>query len=129
VQQPRRAAGEIGAAGDVKPDQPLPLGGAAHRAGSLLAMPSADDIVLGENRMSEPPRPQGLEMSAAERAFIYLCMERWNMWDDLFGFYPRSIGELDYMITHYLYERYPGLVHESPVKELYLRAGMEVEGV
>jgi spore photoproduct lyase len=51
--------------------------------------------------------------------FIYLCMERWDVWQKVLGYAPASIDHLDYLITKSLYDRFPGLVHARPVLEQY----------
>ncbi len=56
---------------------------------------------------------------AEERPFVYLCMERWDMWDKVLGYHPRSIGHLDYLMVRSLEQRFPGLVHQSPELALY----------
>jgi spore photoproduct lyase len=96
------------------------------------------EMVLGDDNKYRYVRPlrawmyrhllERLEQHGACSSFVYLCMERWNMWDDLFDDYPESIGELDFRMTHYLYRRYPGLVHCRPERELYLKAGKVAEG-
>lgn len=52
---------------------------------------------------------------------IYLCMERWDVWDKVFGYHPPSIEHLDYIFASSLYERY-GLTKEPPLKEMYKKA-------
>lgn len=37
---------------------------------------------------------------------VYLCMERWDVWDKVFGSHPESIGHLDYLFAKSLYDRY-----------------------
>ncbi len=49
---------------------------------------------------------------------IYLCMERWDIWDKVFGFHPDSIGHLDYLFAKSLYERY-GLTEKPPERVDY----------
>jgi spore photoproduct lyase len=49
---------------------------------------------------------------------VYLCMERWDVWDKVFGHHPYSAGHLDYLFAQSLYERF-GLLHEFPRKEMY----------
>lgn len=51
--------------------------------------------------------------------FVYLCMERWDVWQRIFGRSPQSIGHLDYLMTRSLYQRFPGLVHQEPDRALY----------
>lgn len=49
---------------------------------------------------------------------VYLCMERWDVWDKVFGYHPESIGELDYIIAKSLYDRY-GMGNVPPDKDMY----------
>ncbi|UCH80268.1 MAG: hypothetical protein JSW20_11055 [Nitrospiraceae bacterium] len=46
---------------------------------------------------------------------VYLCMERWDVWEKVFGTYPESISHLDYLFARSLYRRY-GLGIAEPVK-------------
>ncbi len=48
----------------------------------------------------------------------YLCMERWDVWDKVYGRHPDSTGHLDYLFAESLYRRY-GLGGEQPQRELY----------
>ena len=54
-----------------------------------------------------------------EAPFVYLCMERWDVWERVIGFAPPSIAHLDYLIAKSLCERYPGLVPVPPSLEHY----------
>ncbi|UCF87296.1 MAG: hypothetical protein JSV71_00885 [Nitrospiraceae bacterium] len=54
----------------------------------------------------------------------YLCMERWDVWERVFGYCPDSVGHLDYLFARSLYERY-GLGSELPQRELYEKADMK----
>lgn len=49
---------------------------------------------------------------------VYLCMERWDVWDKIFGYHPDSPGHLDYLFAQSLYERY-GLFPGPPIREAY----------
>ena len=51
--------------------------------------------------------------------FIYLCMERWDMWDKIMDIQPRSIGELDYMFADHFHHFYPTVNPQIPNLELY----------
>ncbi len=42
----------------------------------------------------------------SEDNLVYLCMERWDVWDKIFGYHPDSPGHLDYLFARSLYERY-----------------------
>lgn len=48
----------------------------------------------------------------------YLCMERWDVWDRVFGYHPDSAGHLDYLFARSLYERY-GLGTTLPDRKDY----------
>lgn len=54
-----------------------------------------------------------------KKPFVYLCMERWDMWDKVLGYHPHSIGHLDYLMVRSLEQRFPSLVHQSPEFTLY----------
>jgi len=49
---------------------------------------------------------------------VYLCMERWDVWDKIFGHHPDSIGHLDYLFAKSLYDRY-GLGRTPPDRGQY----------
>ncbi len=51
---------------------------------------------------------------------VYLCMERWDVWDKVFGYHPESIGHLDYLFAKSLYDRF-GLGVQKPEREDYER--------
>ncbi|RAP24100.1 DNA photolyase [Candidatus Marinamargulisbacteria bacterium SCGC AG-343-K17] len=51
--------------------------------------------------------------------FIYLCMERWDMWDKIMDIQPRSIGELDYMFADHFHRFFPVVNPQIPNLELY----------
>ena len=53
--------------------------------------------------------------------FIYLCMERWDMWDKIMDIQPRSIGELDYMFADHFHRFYPTVNPQIPNLDLYLK--------
>jgi hypothetical protein len=61
-----------------------------------------------------------LKKYVPETILIYLCMERWDVWDKVFGSHPESVGHLDYLFAKSLYERF-GLGAEQPKKEHYPR--------
>ncbi|NQY73209.1 MAG: hypothetical protein HRT90_00435 [Candidatus Margulisbacteria bacterium] len=50
---------------------------------------------------------------------IYFCMERWDVWQKVLGYTPRSSGHLDFLFTQSLHDRFPGLVHLKPNLKLY----------
>ncbi len=49
---------------------------------------------------------------------VYLCMERWDVWDKVLGYHPDSIEHLDYLFAKSLYDRY-GIGTKSPEREGY----------
>lgn len=57
---------------------------------------------------------------------LYLCMERWDVWERVFGYSPDSVGHLDYLFARSLYERYR-LGREFPQRGLYEKANIENE--
>jgi spore photoproduct lyase len=67
---------------------------------------------------------RAIRQRAPEDVFVYLCMERPDVWKRVFGRHPRSGGHLDYLLTESLYRRYPGLVHERPDRALYDPPGL-----
>lgn len=59
-----------------------------------------------------------LKKYVSEKNLIYLCMERWDVWDKVFGYHPDSIGHLDYLFAESLYARY-GIGEDVPLKDEY----------
>jgi spore photoproduct lyase len=51
--------------------------------------------------------------------FVYLCMERADMWDKVLGYHPESANHLDYLMTESLDQRFPNLVHQTPTRSDY----------
>jgi spore photoproduct lyase len=49
---------------------------------------------------------------------IYLCMERWDVWEKVFGYRPHSIAHLEYIFAQSLYERY-GITEKPPDRDRY----------
>ena len=91
---------------------------------------TSDEMALGSDGKVRYVKPKRIEMYKAIYETIqthfpdvltYLCMERWDMWDKVFGYHPSSIGDLDYMFTKSLRDRYPHLIKEEPQKELYIK--------
>lgn len=89
----------------------------------------AEEMVLGNDGKVRYPKPLRIDMyrtiyrsirnAFGNAPFVYLCMERWDMWDVVLGYHPTSIGDLDYLMTQDLFKRFPGLVHEEPNADLY----------
>ncbi len=87
------------------------------------------EMVLGDDakvRYVKPLRVQMYELLNEELNkhisqinLVYLCMERWDVWDKVFGYHPESIGHLDYIFARSLYERY-GIGAEPPDIKHYI---------
>lgn len=86
------------------------------------------EMVIGDDAKMRYVKPVRVEMYRtlygelkkyiSKENIVYLCMERWDVWDKVFGYHPESIGHLDYLFARSLYERY-GL-GETPKREDYL---------
>jgi spore photoproduct lyase len=59
-----------------------------------------------------------LRKHISDRNLVYLCMERWDVWEKVFGSCPESINHLDHLFAKSLYERY-GLGNKEPVTDDY----------
>jgi spore photoproduct lyase len=57
---------------------------------------------------------KSIRKHGGDAPFIYLCMERWDVWKKVLGYAPTSIDHLDYLIAKSLFDRFPGLVHTRP---------------
>ena len=89
------------------------------------------EMVLGDDAKVRYVKPLRLMMykflystlrkQVLKENLIYLCMERWDVWDRVFGSYPHSSGHLDSLFAQSLYERY-GLIENPPQRELYEKA-------
>jgi spore photoproduct lyase len=55
------------------------------------------------------------------KPLIYLCMERWDMWDKIMDIQPRSIGELDYIFAQHFHHQFPNINPQIPNKDLYIK--------
>ena len=85
---------------------------------------SLAEMVLGSDgkmRYVKPLRTQmyqSLYQSLQDHAdgplFLYLCMERWDVWDAIFGSHPDSIGHLDYLFADSMRARFPQLAVPEP---------------
>ena len=87
------------------------------------------EMVLGDDAKMRYVKPVRVEMYRtlyreigkyiSKKNLVYLCMERWDVWDKVFGYHPESIGRLDYLFAKSLHERY-GL-GERPLEGNYVR--------
>ncbi len=90
---------------------------------------TAAEMVLGDDGKMRYVKPLRMQMYrrfydalrdyGGDNPFVYLCMERWDVWERLFGERPDSSGHVDYLFTRSLFERFPGLVHTPPERALY----------
>jgi spore photoproduct lyase len=88
------------------------------------------EMVLGDDAKIRYVKPLRVEMYRylynalrkyiSNDTLIYLCMERWDVWDKVFGSHPESVEHLDYLFAKSLYERF-GLGAGQPTKECYMR--------
>jgi len=86
------------------------------------------EMVIGDDAKMRYVKPVRVEMYQtlygelkkyiSKENIVYLCMERWDVWDKVFGYHPESIGHLDYLFARSLYERY-GLGGGPPVRGKY----------
>ena len=87
------------------------------------------EMVLGDDGKVRYVKPLRLELyhliynaiqkQLSKDIMTYLCMERWDVWKRVFGYYPKSTDHQDYLFAESLYSRFPGLVHQSPNLSLY----------
>lgn len=57
---------------------------------------------------------QQLQQQFTTLPFIYLCMERRDIWDRVLGWSPDSTAHLDYLMTEHLWTNFPTLVPQRP---------------
>jgi spore photoproduct lyase len=92
---------------------------------------TCQEMVTGSDNKVRYVKPIRIEMYAlmfnkmrelwGQDPFIYLCMERWDMWDKIMDIQPRSIGELDYMFADYFHRFFPSVNPEIPNLDLYIK--------
>jgi spore photoproduct lyase len=85
------------------------------------------EMVLGDDAKMRYVKPVRVEMYRtlyreikkyiSKENLVYLCMERWDVWDKVFGYHPESTGQLDYLFAKSLYERYG--IGEKPEEDTY----------
>ena len=86
------------------------------------------EMVLGDDAKVRYVKPLRIEMYRflfsrlkkiiRKEGLVYLCMERWDVWDRVFRYHPDSIGHLDYLFAKSLYERF-GLGNTLPDRKDY----------
>jgi spore photoproduct lyase len=77
---------------------------------------TCEEMVLGDDAKMRYVKPLRVRMYKflhnelkkyiSRSNLVYLCMERWDVWDRVFGHHPDSIEHLDYLFAKSLYERY-----------------------
>ena len=87
------------------------------------------EMVLGDDgkmRYIKPLRKEmyavlrdALRAAGAKEVFTYLCMERPDMWEHIFGPSPRSARHMDFAMAQSLHRRFPGMLPEPPQAEHY----------
>lgn len=90
---------------------------------------TAAEMVRGDDGKMRYVKPQRIAMYrvlyealrsfGGDDPFVYLCMERWDVWERIFGTCPRSSGHVEYLLTESLYRRFPGLVPQRPERARY----------
>jgi spore photoproduct lyase len=89
---------------------------------------TCEEMVLGDDAKMRYVKPLRTAMyrhlfrQLAERlaspALLYLCMERWDVWDKVLGYHPDSAAHLDYLFAQSLHERF-GLGPCQPARSVY----------
>ncbi len=92
---------------------------------SRLTLP---EMVLGDDAKMRYVKPLRVEMYRFlynemkdyinDSNLVYLCMERWDVWDKVLEYHPDSIEHLDYLFAQSLYDRY-GIGPKGPEREDY----------
>jgi len=86
------------------------------------------EMVVGDDAKVRYVKPLRLKMYKhlygklknyiSDNNLVYLCMERWDMWEKVFGYRPESNEHLDYLFAKSLYDRF-GLGEKKPVLNDY----------
>lgn len=97
---------------------------------------TAAEMVLGKDGKVRYVKPLRLKMLShlyrliraygGEEPYVYLCMERPDIWQRVMGWAPRSIAHQDYLIADSLYRRFPEFFSHKPSYDEYEKIG-EVE--
>ncbi|MBV1873647.1 MAG: hypothetical protein KUG80_02640 [Gammaproteobacteria bacterium] len=86
------------------------------------------EMVLGDDGKVRYIKPLRVEMyqfiyqlirEHAPDPFIYLCMERWDVWKKVMGWQPESTAHHDFLMSESLYKRFPQLEFTPPQREDY----------
>ncbi|MBI4849024.1 MAG: hypothetical protein HY808_10700 [Nitrospirae bacterium] len=86
------------------------------------------EMVLGDDAKMRYVKPLRVKMykrlysalhkHISEDNLVYLCMERWDVWEKVFGNRPDTIEHLDFLFAQSLYKRF-GLMNGPPKMEFY----------
>lgn len=93
---------------------------------STITLP---EMVLGDDGKLRYVKPQRVAMYQTiysairqywgDNLLVYLCMERYDMWEKIMGYSPESIEDLDFRFASSLYQRFPQFRHVDPLPEYY----------
>jgi spore photoproduct lyase len=86
------------------------------------------EMIVGDDdkvRYVKPLRVQmyhniykAIKIKVKPENLIYLCMERWDVWDKVLGYHPDSFAHLDYLFAKSMFERFR-LMDEPPERMWY----------
>lgn len=54
-----------------------------------------------------------------QKPLVYFCMERWDVWNKIFGEHPESVAHLDYLFAKNIHERFPEITKQKPILTNY----------
>ncbi len=88
------------------------------------------EMVVGDDGKMRYVKPLRVEMYkvvyeaihkyGGSDSLVYLCMERWDVWERVTGYFPESAEELDYLFARSLFERF-GMTEMKPQAGDYRR--------
>ena len=87
------------------------------------------ELIRGMDGKMRYPKPLRLDLYrtvynslreiGGDDLFSYFCMESAEIWERVTGWSPESNEHLDYLFAESLYRRFPGLMTQAPVREVY----------
>ncbi len=96
---------------------------------------TCSEMVLGDDAKMRYVKPVRVEMYRtlyremkkyiSKENLVYLCMERWDVWDKVFGYHPESTQRLDYLFAKSLHERYG--IGKRPEEKTYLMSNDKIQ--
>ena len=87
-----------------------------------------EEMIRGKDGKMRYPRPLRQEMfkkiyswirDQSDDVFVYFCMEPPWVWDYVTGEHPESNADLDFWFARSLFQRFPELKLDEPLKEMY----------